>query len=46
MIEAYNKKIKEIPLNLDVLDIPSTPDNPFEIDVTTVNRLKTQYYTY
>lgn len=46
MIEAYNKKIKEIPLNIDVLDIPLTPDNPFEIDVATVNRLKTQYYAY
>lgn len=46
MIEAYNKKIKGIPINLDVLNIPLTPDNPFEIDVATVNRLKTQYYAY
>ncbi len=46
MIEAYNKKIKEIPINIDVLNIPLAPDNPFKIDVPTVNRLKTQYYTY
>ena len=46
MIEAYNKKTKEIPINADVLDIPLTPDNPFEIDVATVNRLKSQYYAY
>ncbi|HED36970.1 MAG TPA: exonuclease, partial [Ignavibacteria bacterium] len=32
MIEAYNKKIKEMPLDLDILDIPLAPENPFEID--------------
>ena len=46
MIEAYNKKLKEIPIKLDALDIPLAPDNPFEIDVATVNRIKTQYYAY
>lgn len=46
MIGAYNQKLTEIPLILDTLDTPLTPDNPFEIDVTTVNRIKTQYYAY
>ena len=46
MIEAYNKKLKDIPLKLDALDISSTPDNPFKIDASTVNRIKTQYYAY
>jgi uncharacterized protein len=46
MIEAYNKNLNNIPLELDTLVIPSTPDNPFEIDVHTVNRIKAQSYAY
>lgn len=46
MIEAYNKNLNNIPLKLDTLVIPSTPDNPFEIDVDTVNRIKAQSYAY
>jgi uncharacterized protein YprB with RNaseH-like and TPR domain len=46
MIQAYNKKIKDIPLKLDSLDIPLPPDNPFEIDAATVTRIKAQYYSY
>ena len=43
MIEAYNQKIKEIPIKINELDIPSTPDNPFEIDASTVKRINAQY---
>ncbi len=46
MIEAYNKKIKQLPINLNPLDFPLAPNNPFEIDIATVNRLKSQYYAY
>lgn len=46
MIEAYNRKIKQLPINLNALDFPLTPANPFEIDIATVNRLKSQYYAY
>jgi uncharacterized protein YprB with RNaseH-like and TPR domain len=40
MVYAYNRKLKNIPFELDVLDIPVAPDNPFKIDVTTVNKIK------
>ncbi len=42
MIEAYNQKIKEIPLKINELDIPPTPDNPFKIDASTVKRINAQ----
>ncbi|MBF0290319.1 MAG: ribonuclease H-like domain-containing protein [SAR324 cluster bacterium] len=41
MIEAYNRKLSEVPFELESLSIPSTPENPFDIDPTTVNRIKT-----
>lgn len=44
MIRAYNKKLNDIPLKLETIDIPLTPDNPFQIDVTTVNRIKAQNF--
>ncbi len=37
MITAYNMKIKDIPLELDELEIPSKKENPFEIDESIVN---------
>jgi uncharacterized protein len=43
MIEAYNQKLKSIPLRINALDIPPTPDNPFEIDKATVNTIKAGY---
>ena len=46
MTEAYNKKLDTIPLSINKLSIPSAPSNPFEIDASTVNRIKSQYYVY
>ncbi len=46
MITAYNKKLDSIPLPINKLGFPDTPDNPFAIDAETVNRLKTQLYVY
>lgn len=46
MVKAYNRKLKSIPLELDEMDLPSAPDNPFEIDAVTVNRVKGQYYIF
>ncbi|MCK5537472.1 MAG: ribonuclease H-like domain-containing protein [Bacteroidales bacterium] len=43
MIEAYNQKIKDIPLKITKLKFPSTPENPFEIDASTVKRINAQY---
>ena len=46
MIEAYNRKLKNIPLKLENLSIPVTPENPFRIDPSTVKRIQNQYYSY
>lgn len=46
MIEAYNRKLIEIPFELESINIAETPDNPFRIDTTTVKRLQNQYYAY
>ncbi|MFC1554948.1 ribonuclease H-like domain-containing protein [candidate division KSB1 bacterium] len=46
MIEAYNRKLREIPLKLETLNIPITPKNPFRIDKSTVKRIQNQYYYY
>ena len=46
MITAYNKKLDSIPLPINKLIYPTTPDNPFTIDPDTVNRLKSQLYVY
>jgi len=46
MVKAYNKKLAEIPLNLDRLTTPKAPDNPFEVDAVTVNRLKRHCYPF
>ena len=43
MIEAYNQKIKQVPLKIKKLDFPLTPDNPFEIDAPTVKRINSHY---
>lgn len=46
MIEAYNRKLIEIPFELESISIAETPDNPFRVDTTTVKRLQNQYYAY
>ena len=46
MTEAYNKKLDAIPLAINKLNPPSTARNPFEIDTSTVKRIKRQYYSY
>ena len=46
MIQAYNLKLATISLAISKLSIPTAPHNPFDIDSATVNRLKSQYYTY
>jgi len=43
MIEAYNQKIKDIPLKISKLKFPSTPENPFKIDASTVKRINAQF---
>lgn len=44
MIEAYNRKLNDIPLSLKKLSFPVTLANPFKIDSSTVSRIKSQYY--
>ena len=46
MIEAYNQKIKEVPFQLERIKEPATPENPFKIDSSTVERIQNQYYSY
>ncbi|MFV1976503.1 MAG: ribonuclease H-like domain-containing protein [Candidatus Scalindua sp.] len=46
MIEAYNRKLKDVPFKLESLSIPVTPENPFRIDTSTVNRIQNQYFSY
>jgi len=46
MIEAYNRKLSAIPLKLESLSIPVTPENPFKIDASTFKRIQNQYYSY
>lgn len=44
MIIAYNNKLKHIPIKLDKLNFTIKPDNPFKVDVSTVNRIRNQFY--
>ena len=46
MIEAYNRKIMEVPFQLERIKEPATPENPFKIDSSTVARIRNQYYSY
>jgi uncharacterized protein len=46
MIEAYNRKLKDIPFIVENIDISRKPENPFEVDTATVNRIQNQYYSY
>ncbi len=46
MIAAYNRKLAEMPFELEPLNTPVTPENPFEIDTPTVKRIKHQYYSF
>lgn len=46
MVAAYNEKLREIPFALEKLNFPSVPENPFEIDDSTVRRLQKQYHAY
>jgi len=46
MINAYNKKIESLPFELDKLNFPIKPENPFNIDSDTVNRIQNQYFYY
>lgn len=45
MIEAYNRKLKDIPFELESLSLSVTPENPFRIDTSTVKRIQNQYYS-
>ncbi len=40
MVWAYNEKLNSIPFTLKSLEPCIVPDNPFEIDSATVNRIK------
>jgi len=40
MITAYNKKIESFPFRLEKLDIPPKKDNPFEVDISIVNKFR------
>ena len=44
MVEAYNRKLKNIPFSLNAMEIPRSPENPFEIDADSVNKIKARYY--
>ncbi len=46
MINAYNKKIELLPFDLAKLHLPIKPENPFNIDSDTVNRIQSQYFYY
>ncbi len=46
MTEAYNRKLKAVPFEMEKLDMPIKPQNPFKIDSSTVNRIRSQYYSY
>jgi len=46
MTEAYNRKLRDIPFDIESISIPETPKNPFKIDTPTVNRIQNQYYAY
>lgn len=46
MIEAYNRKLKDIPFAMEKLNIPKSPDNPFKVDALTVKKIRKQYYGY
>lgn len=46
MVEAYNRKLNDIPLSINKLNIPRSPNNPFDIDELTIQRIKSQYYSY
>jgi hypothetical protein len=46
MIEAYNRKIMEVPFPLERIEEPAAPENPFKIDPSTVTRIQNQYYSF
>lgn len=46
MIEAYNRKLKNIPFAVEKLKNRKTPSNPFEADSSTVKRIRNQYHMY
>lgn len=46
MIEAYNRKLKDIPFKLEGLGNRAKPENPFEINASIVQRIKNRYYPY
>jgi len=46
MIEAYNRKLKDIPFKLECLGNRAKPENPFEINASIVQRIKNRYYPY
>ncbi len=46
MIEAYNRKLRDIPFIVENIDISKKPENPFRVDIATVKRIQNQYYSY
>lgn len=44
MVEAYNRKLKNIPFSLNAMEMPRLPENPFEVDADSVNKIKARYY--
>lgn len=44
MVEAYNRKIREIPFEVDPIALPEAPEIRFRVDPTTVERLKGNNY--
>ncbi len=43
MIQAYNHKIKNIPIEIEEIDFPISPANPFQVDNATVERIKRRF---
>lgn len=43
-VEGYNRKLKNVPLSLNAMEIPRLPENLFEVDADSVNKIKARYY--
>jgi uncharacterized protein YprB with RNaseH-like and TPR domain len=44
MISAYNTKLMELPFLLNKIDIPVSPQNPFQIDASIIDKIQRKYF--
>lgn len=44
MISAYNMKLNRLPISIETMEMPVSPENPFGVDAVIIDKIQGQYF--